>query len=107
MAILLDAVSYAVSALLLLWIRRPEPPIAPHDEATGPRPSMRQEMAAGLRYVTGHRWLRSIAATTGTSNLFGNVSGAILILYLVRSGLAAEAIGFALSLGAVGCCSRR
>ena len=45
---------------------------------------MRSEIAAGLRYVTGHRWLRSIAATTGTSNFFGNVLGAILILYLVR-----------------------
>ena len=41
----------------------PEPPIEPHDEATGPKPSMRSEIAAGLRYVGGHRWLRSIAAT--------------------------------------------
>ncbi len=64
---------------------------------------MRTEMAAGLRYVTGHRWLRSIAATTGTSNFFGNVSGAILILYLTRErGLGPEAIGFAFSVGSVG-----
>jgi len=102
MAILLDALSYLVSAAFLVWIRKPEPPIEPHDERTGPRPSMRSEMAAGLRYVTGHQWLRSIAATTGLSNLFANVSGAILILYLVRSGMGAEAIGFAFSVGAVG-----
>lgn len=101
-AIALDAASYLVSALLLVWIRRPEPAIQPHDAATGPRPSMRSEAAAGLRYVAGHRWLRSIAATTGTSNFFGNISGAILVLYLVRSGLAAEAIGFAFSAGALG-----
>ena len=61
---------------------------------------MRQEIAVGLRYVTGHRWLRSIAATTGTSNFFGNVIGAILILYVTRErDLAAEGIGFAFSIG--------
>jgi MFS family permease len=96
-AIALDAASYVASALLLLWIRRAEPPIEPHDAATGPRPSMRSEAAAGLRYVVSHRWLRSIAATTGSSNFFGNISGAILVLYLVRSGLSAEAIGLAFS----------
>ena len=93
----------------LSWSRRsscsgsggPEPPVEPHDEATGPKPSMRQEIAVGLRYVTGHRWLRSIAATTGTSNFFGNVGGAILILFLVRErGLhAPSCIGFAFSIG--------
>ena len=103
-AMILDAVSYLVSAVFLTWIRRPEPPVEVHDEkAHGPKPSMRQDIATGLRYVTGHRWLRSIAATTGTSNFFGNIGGAILILYLVRDrGLGAEAIGFAFSVGSVG-----
>ena len=64
---------------------------------------MRQEIAVGLRYVTGHRWLRSIAATTGTSNFFGNVFGAILILYLTRErGLGPAEIGFAFSIGSLG-----
>jgi MFS family permease len=102
-AIVVDAVSFVVSALFVFAIRRPEPPIVPHDEATGPRPSMRGEIAAGLRYVTGHRWLRSIAATTGTSNFFSNVMGAILILFLVRErGFSAETLGFAFSIGSAG-----
>jgi MFS family permease len=103
-AMVLDSLSYLVSAGFLFLIRRPEPPVEPHDEhRDGPRPSMRQDIATGLRYVTGHRWLRSIAATTGTSNFFGNVGGAILILYLVRDrGLGAEAIGFAFSVGSLG-----
>ena len=103
-AMLLDAVSYLVSAVFLFFIRRPEPPVEKHDEERhGPKPSMRQDIATGLRYVTGHRWLRSIAATTGTSNFFGNVGGAILVLYLVRDrGLGAEAIGFAFSVGSLG-----
>jgi MFS family permease len=103
-AMVLDALSFVWSAFFVFLIRRPEPPVEPHDEAAnGPRPSMRQEIAVGLRYVTGHRWLRSIAATTGTSNFFSNVFGAILILYLSRDrGLTAEAIGFAFSLGSLG-----
>ena len=102
-AILLDALSFVFSAIFVFAIRRAEPPIEPHDEATGPRPSMRKEIAGGLRYVTGHQWLRSIAATTGTSNFFGNVGGAILILFLVRErGLTAQHIGFAFSIGSIG-----
>ncbi|OGO56837.1 MAG: hypothetical protein A2V85_13685 [Chloroflexi bacterium RBG_16_72_14] len=103
-AMTLDALSYLWSAAFLLLIRRPEPPVEPHDEvAHGPGPSMRREIGAGLRYVLGHRWLRSIAATTGTSNFFGNVAGAILILYLTTErGLGPEAIGFAFSIGSLG-----
>ncbi len=103
-AMVLDAVSYLISALFVTWIRRPEPPIELHDEvASGPKPSMRQEISVGLRYVTGHRWLRSIAATTGTSNFFSNVVTAILVLYLVdERGLGPEAIGFAFSVASVG-----
>src|SRR4029079_14092883 len=103
-AMLLDSLSYVVSAIFVFFIKRPEPPIVPHDEAAhGPKPSMRQEIAVGLRYVTGHRLLRSIAATTGTSNFFGNVGGAILVLYLVdERGLGPEAIGFAFSVASIG-----
>ena len=103
-AMVLDSLSYLWSAVFVFWIRRPEPPVVPHDEAAhGPKPSMRQEIAVGLRYVTGHRWLRSIAATTGTSNFFGNVMGAILILYLVdERDLGPAAIGIAFSIGSVG-----
>jgi MFS family permease len=103
-AIVLDALSFVVSAIFVFWIRRAEPPIKPHDEAThGPKPSMREEIVVGLRYVTGHRWLRPIAATTGTSNFFGNVGGAILILFLVREReFTPELLGFAFSIGSLG-----
>ncbi|HEX5828480.1 MAG TPA: MFS transporter [Candidatus Limnocylindrales bacterium] len=103
-AMALDSISYLVSAAFVFWIRRPEPPVEVHDEAVhGPKPSMRREIAVGLRYVTGHPWLRSIAATTGTSNFFGNMVNAILVLYLTRErGLGPEAIGFAFSVGSLG-----
>ena len=102
-AIFFDAASYLGSILLLLLIRRPETPPEAHDPAAGPRPSMRQEAAEGLRYVLGHRYLRYIAACTGTLNLFGNIGGAILLLYVVQElGLTAGTIGIVLSIGNLG-----
>jgi MFS family permease len=101
-AILVDALSFVVSAIFVFGIRKAEPPIEPHPEGA-PRPSMRSEVAAGLRYVTGHRWLRSIAATTGSSNFFGNIAGSMVLLWLVRDhDFSAEQLGFAFSLGSFG-----
>jgi MFS family permease len=80
-AIFFDVVSYLGAIAFIAWIRRPESVPAPHDPATGKRPSMREEAAEGLRYVLGHRYLRAIAACTGTLNLFGNLGQAILLLY--------------------------
>jgi MFS family permease len=102
-AIFADVVSYIGSAVILLIIRRPETAPEPHDAATGPRPSMRQEAAEGLRYVLGHRYLRYIAACTGTLNLFGNLAGAILLYYAVEElGLSAGTIGLIFTVANVG-----
>ena len=49
-----------------------------------PEPSMRQQMTEGLRFIGGHRYLRSIAAATATSNLFGNIMFAIFPVYVYR-----------------------
>src|SRR5262249_3822495 len=47
--------------------------------------------------------LRSIAACTGTTNLFFNVAFAILVLYLVQDlGLGPAVIGVIFSIGALG-----
>ena len=102
-AIFFDAASYIGSVLMLLLIRRPEAPPEAHDPATGPRPSMRQDAVEGLRYVLGHRYLRYIAACTGTLNLFGNIGGAILLLYIVQDlGLTPATIGIVLAVGNLG-----
>ena len=95
-AIAFDALSYLWAALFIGFIRRPEPEIAKHDPADGKPPSMWQEARAGVGYVISNRYLRSIAACTGTANLFGNISGAVLILYFV------DERGFDLSPGAIG-----
>jgi MFS family permease len=64
---------------------------------------MRQEAAEGLRYVLGHRYLRYIAACTGTLNLFGNLGTAILLLYAVKElGLTAGTIGLIFAVANLG-----
>ena len=93
-AIVVDAVSYVVSALFVFLIRRAGASgRAPRRAADGRGRRCAARSRSGLRYVTGHRWLRSIAATTGTSNFFGNVMGAILLLYLVRGASPPRASG--------------
>jgi len=102
-AILFDALSYVGAVVLLLVIRRPETPPAPHDPAAGARPSMRTEAAEGLRYVLGHRYLRWIAACTGTLNLFGNIGGVVLLLYIVNElGINAGTIGIIFGIANLG-----
>jgi MFS family permease len=102
-AIAVDAASFVVSALFMFGIRRHEAAPEPRLNEHGERPSMRSEISAGLRYVGRHRLLRSIAATTGTSNFFNNILYSILILYLVRElSVTPQLLGLAFSLGAVG-----
>ena len=102
-ALLVDSVSFVVSALFLGVIRKHEPKPERQVDEHGNEASMRSEVSAGLRYVLGHRYLRAIAATTGTSNFFSNILFAVLLLYLVRQlDFTPELIGLAFSIGAVG-----
>ncbi|MGH2357859.1 MAG: MFS transporter [Candidatus Limnocylindria bacterium] len=100
-AILVDSISYFVSAALVFWIRKAEP--APEPQLEGERPSMRREAVEGLRYVLTHRYLRNIAACTGSSNFFSNVTFSILLVYAVRElGMTEITLGLIFSLGSVG-----
>ena len=67
---------------------RPRRPIEPQRPQASGVPAgfagLRKELFAGLGFVFGHPVLRKIAACTGTANLFGSISGALEILFLVR-----------------------
>jgi MFS family permease len=103
-AILVDSVSYVGSALFIFLIRRHEPePVHPDVEAGGERPSMRSDIAQGIRYVAGHRQLRLIALSTGTSNFFNQLVFALLLVYAVRElGMSAGVIGVVFAIGNLG-----
>jgi MFS family permease len=109
-AILLDALSFVISAFFVFFIRRPEPPIVQHLDASGkPKASIVTEVREGLRFVVGHPALRAIyllyvvnelrlsPATIGLVFAVGNVGtlgGAILANRIARwFGLGPTIIG--------------
>jgi MFS family permease len=68
--------------------------------------SMRRDIAEGLRYLWGHKVLRTLAAMVGVSNFASNAIWAVLVLYAVgpgsAMGLSEPAYGLLLSAVAAG-----
>jgi MFS family permease len=96
--LLLDAVSFLVSAVCL-W-RLPSPP-PPH--VVESRPRIADEIRCGLRAVYRDRYLRWFTISGGVSNFGLTGYAAILVLFLVRDvGLDSSRIGIVFALGAVG-----
>jgi MFS family permease len=100
-AIVVDALSYVVSAAFMTPIRRPE--ILPERHADAPKPAMLPELKEGVRWVVGNRYLRAVAACTATSNFFNSVSFSIFVLYAVRVlHLSSVRVGVVFACGSVG-----
>lgn len=92
-ALLVNAVAMAASALFVARIRKPEEVPARHPDA-----NLLREIKAGLRFVLGHRLLRAIVTCTATFNLLSSAYGVMLLLFLERSlGLDAGTIGLVLT----------
>ena len=97
-AILADALSFLLSALLLARIRTSEP--LPAREERRP---LRTELAEGLRYVFTHPYQRGMVLAVALSNFFSNVLFSILLVFAVRElGLTAATIGAILAVGNLG-----
>ena len=99
-AIIIDAVGWAVSAVLTFVIHVDEPK-AP---ARAPGRRAWHDVLEGLRYVLGDPALRAIAAGGGTHNIFSN--GALVALYVLYAnqvlGLGPIELGIAFSFGGPG-----
>ncbi|GAA0734368.1 MFS transporter [Dactylosporangium roseum] len=97
-AVAVDALSFLASALFLGFVRRREP-VPPKP----PRGQLGREVLEGIRFVLGHRLLRAIAMTTGTTNLFSAGFQAMLLLYLARElGLSPGVIGLFMATFGIG-----
>ncbi len=97
-ALLADAVSFVLSGLLVARIRRPEERDAPTEQ-----PSMRRELAAGLRYILGDPRWRAIATYVAFSNFFFSIAFSIFLVYAVRElEWSAALIGLVFALGNIG-----
>lgn len=108
LAIVVDSVSYLISAVMLRSVLHREDSAAPATNAVDvDRPlatGFFGEMREGLRWVLSHPHLRGNAAAALLFNFFGGIaSGPLLIAYARRElQLPAEAIGFILGGGIVG-----
>ncbi|WP_406724717.1 MFS transporter [Streptomyces sp. GD-15H] len=94
-----NAVSYALSVVSLLLVRKPEP--AP--EVPAERRRLRVELTEGLRWVFGNRWLRAMGLVGCSCNFLLTTVQTLFLLYAVRDKeLSAAVIGFVMGAAAVG-----
>ena len=97
-ALLVDAVSYLISALNLLLIRTAE--ASPHG---GERQSVVHELSEGFAMLLGHRSLRALAGVAGTYNLFSQWVTVLFLLFAVAElRMSPGTIGLIISSGALG-----
>lgn len=95
--LLVDALSFALSAVLVAGVPRDPPP------PPGPRPSLGADVRAGLRWVRGNRVVLAMAAVIGLSNLAWVGAEAVLVLLAQdRLGLDAAQFGLLLAAPALG-----
>lgn len=103
-SVVADAASYLASALFVWRIRAPEPhPEADRIAAGLEREPLRRQIGEGVRFVLGNPYLRAIAGSTSSSNLFSNMIWGIAPVYLYRDlGLGAATVGAIFGIGALG-----
>lgn len=99
-AVVINAVTYLVSAFTNLFIRKAEPSPQPD---TGPRQPFLKQIGYGLQLVVRNTYLWALGAEAAVYNLFNQVLWAVLVLHLVR-GLhwPAAAVGIVLTMSGVG-----
>lgn len=97
-AVLIDAATFVVSALLLGSIRAKEPPPPPKAD----REPVLREIAIGLRLVVRHPILRATTLASMASAAMWGIGGALWYLFAIEElGLDAAAIGLVAAVGGV------
>ncbi len=98
-ALVFDACSFAISAVMLALIRKPEP----EPEVPARRQTLAREIGDGFRLTFGDPFLRAFAAEAATYNFFWRVIETVFVLYIVRElGLRQEIYGLILTAGSIG-----
>ena len=98
-AILVDAVSFVVSAVTLLMIRTPEPPPPARESRT----RVMHEIVEGLRIVRRHGIVFPLAARSVPAHFFGAFYAVLYSIYLLRElHLDPFLLGIVISAGGVG-----
>jgi MFS family permease len=97
-ALLIDAISFVFSAVVLSTIRAPEP-----EPANAERSPAWVAIREGFSFTFANRYLRPIAGEAATFNLFEQTIMTIFVIYAVRElELSAGLLGLIISIGAAG-----
>lgn len=97
-AILVNTVTFLLSALFIGRIRTPEPPPAPVAEDA----SIRAEIVEGLRLITFDRTLRALAGSNALISAGYGIGGTIFLLYVNQEvGFDAGILGMVFAVGGV------
>jgi len=95
-ALLIDAISFVVSAISLGLIRTSEPPTRP----VADREPLVREIAAGLGYLARERSLRVIALSAFVGSFFGTFFASLYTLYAIAElGISPLVLGAIISAG--------
>jgi MFS family permease len=102
-ALLVDVVTFVVSAMTVLAIRTPEPMPTRNDGDGSGRRSWRREMRDGVRLVFADRVLAATALTTLGAVFCLYITEAVFVYFLVHSlHMASGAVGLVYVIGEVG-----
>jgi MFS family permease len=96
--VLIQAVTFAVSAASLAGIRRREPPLP----TPAGKPRLRTQIGEGLVFVSRNRILRATAITSAASNFSFALASAVTFIFLARTlHLTPAVIGIVIAAGSV------
>jgi len=97
-AILLDAISFLVSALTVWLVRKPEPQVVPAS-----RLHVWEELTAGMRAIAQSPIRRAFAGHSGTAGFFGGFFASLYVLYAISDlHLSPALLGAVIALGGIG-----
>ena len=97
-AVLIDALGYVASAVLLGRIRKPEAPAAVEES-----PSVWRDIALGFSASWGHRQVRPLLLAFAASSFFSGTFAALYMKFLLEDlDLGVSTVGIVIAMGGVG-----
>jgi predicted MFS family arabinose efflux permease len=98
-AILLDAISFVLSAISIAWIAHPEPKPVPHPVVQ----SWWSEATEGIGFVFSHPLLRPLALRTATVSLAWGFFATLYVYYAIEVlKMSTVTLGIVITLGGIG-----
>lgn len=99
LTVLIDAISFVFSAVMLLLVRTPEPRPTPPEGGH----DLWRDVAEGLRVTVTSPLLRALTGSDGTRSFFGSFYAALYSLFVIRElGMTPVVLGLLIGSGGIG-----